>query len=495
MFLTDLQAKQALRSSLIRNLQSLISSEDPSSEVVVSWVNLLSSMCQNADELSADSGSLIVSILGNATNAIKALHVPYDEISGLLSAISSLASISKITTLSDGTLMRRRLLDTSATHEIAQMAEAFGQIALSQMTIGQKAVQAVQPTFRMVTVATLVNNDGVSTFSAPQTTLESSTGLIAPSISITPISSSSSTSSSSLTTLAMTMVVTPAAYYANSDANASQLVSNPVRVSIDCSQPAMANRLIHFTLPYNEAQVFGVNTSAFVQTFTTLCRKRWVESFFYKCPGVDTPMQVDCDGLPQTLVSKCPQPSRVPMCQLLSSSNSGPSQCTVQNDTSSSTSTTCACYVCTASSSLQTSAAGGRRALGSDEAENAVTEIAATTTYVATQFSTIAQSAASFNSASSILQTITLIIAYAVVWLCVPALVLLHDRYYAKEGQEGNMKTRKKKNAVGSLRVSVSAAALETPKHENDVAQKMDEYVTSLIPVVFKEQHKTPNER
>ena len=98
---------------------------------------------------------------------------------------------------------------------------------------------------------------------------------MSPSLTMTPESDTDN--------LKMTVSMSGSKLY-ESNTNDTVLISNGLKVSLDCSDAGVSDQMMYFTVPHHEAQSFGVSEDAAVYNFTTVCKRKRVEQVCAK-PG------------------------------------------------------------------------------------------------------------------------------------------------------------------------------------------------------------------
>ena len=89
---TELQSRMVLRSKLLQNVATLVSTEYPSTEALNDWTNLLSETSRNPDEVNGTSSSYIVNISQAILASGKSLAMDSSSVLKLLSPIDSATS-------------------------------------------------------------------------------------------------------------------------------------------------------------------------------------------------------------------------------------------------------------------------------------------------------------------------------------------------------------------------------------------------------------------
>jgi len=435
--------------------------EDPSLDTVVTWISLLTSLTQSPAELGPDSLSVIGKIASNILKIAASIKMPYEQATKLLDAVNTLASLTTTTfttPVGNGTVAvhRRRLLDSASFEVVKSMMSEFSALTASSMVAGQMPVNNLQSEFRMTSVVSNLVPGAAHSVSAPVSPAEQLSGIPVASLAMTPAASG---------VASMTLSVTKSKFHSSGNSSKS-LISNAVALNMNCATSGLRNQVVNFTIPNNEAQTYGIDATVNATVYVTSCLKDQVRSFFYTCPDVATPLRVDCTGRKGFLTSTCPQKSKVPACHVLTGTAAG-INCTALREESTSAYTVCSCILCP---SHKIDANGHRRELSQSSSSGSV-ELAALTTHVAGQFSTIMSSAASFNNADAILSTIVVIYTFLVVWIGFPGLAILY-------------KTLRKKASKGEDEEKM-VIDMHGQEHHNSVAKTVGDYVTSIIPEVY----------
>jgi hypothetical protein len=175
----------------------------------------------------------------------------------------------------------RRLLDQEAISTIKSSVDSISSLIMNDMVVGQTGVSTTQDNFRLAAVATSGTTGTPTNFTIPLTDMEISEGVMSPSLTMTPASDTDN--------LKMTVSMSSSKLYESAtdvgtDTNGTVLISNGLKVSLDCTDAGVSDQLMYFTVPHNEAQSFGVSEDAAVYNFTTVCKRKKVETKFYTCP-------------------------------------------------------------------------------------------------------------------------------------------------------------------------------------------------------------------
>ena len=140
---------QTTRELLGNNLLSVIGSEDPSPDNVLSWVSSLSSLTQKPDEISS---SLASSSLKMSLSILIGIQ---ESGLGYLSALPLITSMDLLVSSFGSSLSRRCLLPssysspTSFTGEFTNMLSSFSNVIGNELLVGQDPVSILKCSFRM----------------------------------------------------------------------------------------------------------------------------------------------------------------------------------------------------------------------------------------------------------------------------------------------------------------------------------------------------------
>ena len=362
--------KQDSRILVLQSILDLMETEDPDSEAIIGWINLLVVATEQVDELSTEGFQLVFNISNSIIDLAGDAGVPYTQVSVLLEALDSATKA----TLNSGERRRRRRLQMSPSeyrtlqstevndgsglalnNDIGNSLDAlrkFGDLIAAALVPGQRPIQSILGEFRIAvemlspftSSAGAIVDDGSGTgtvvsVSLPQTALEQSGSSAGSSIS-----------------LAITSEVSASGVTLRSElyTSSGEFESSPFSMFLSdapCSgDTCYAQILMQFSEPL-DLSLYGSAEDITEETFVTECEANKKEVIPHTCANSFV-LNVTCDYSEDTSVeSQCPSTLLEPVCNRLGDAAvEAAAECEVVTYTA--TNITCGC-------NLQGSGSGG----------------------------------------------------------------------------------------------------------------------------------------
>ena len=330
---TELQSRMVLRSKLLENVGTLVSTEYPTIEALRDWTDLLSETSRNPDELNGTSSSYVLNISYAILVAGKSLATYSSSVLNLLSPIDSATSAMGKDSGSQGT-------NGSA---VLHLLQQCGTAIASTMSPSQYAIQSIQSQFRLSVVFLSSASTGpTAPVSLPQNALEVA-GAIQPSkwsihsqeSASNAITITSATAISLRSALAPTL---PAGHSYDANPVVLSLSSLPCSASSTNSNNA-SHCAVDFSLPHSDPSSLLPAFHNESEVVSIPCQEKVRRSFTHKCSNGYT-MVVTCDGsFTGQLNSTCPTIRHRNICY---SYGDASGSCVLQSSTSMGT--ICRCY-------------------------------------------------------------------------------------------------------------------------------------------------------
>jgi hypothetical protein len=387
--LSQFEAKKNTTSTLLDGLLQVVSLETLDSQAMTYWTNALVSLSSNAATMTYSSGSAAYNISHSMLTS---------SITSSLSILSNgnsiavvLDNIFSVSSLSSG---RRRLVSSTEEQSIESLLDELATALSGQMVEGQASQSFVQSNFRL-TASVMSSSAGNATISIPQSELE--TLLDGSESSTVLVPYLGSRGQVGVASLPKHLI------------DAENLTSDAIRITADFTSGCDASETVTFSFLHYEAESFGFKNSSNV-TRVTSCTAGHVAGVVVDCSGGKT-TTVYCDGSKtENVVTICPKEKKEASCSLYfsgesASSGTDSSYCHVVNTTS--TRTTCECTLCAAVTAR-------RKLLSAYDIGGA--NVVALTTSTFTDFGSVMESAAQFNSLGAVKSTVLVISMFAVLW-------------------------------------------------------------------------------
>eukprot|EP00602_Paraphysomonas_sp_CaronLab_P009942 CAMPEP_0185035854 /NCGR_PEP_ID=MMETSP1103-20130426/27905_1 /TAXON_ID=36769 /ORGANISM="Paraphysomonas bandaiensis, Strain Caron Lab Isolate" /LENGTH=2281 /DNA_ID=CAMNT_0027573125 /DNA_START=277 /DNA_END=7122 /DNA_ORIENTATION=- len=331
---------QAIRQLLVEAYESLVATQNPSSDVVISWISGLVAVSKSSEDMSDETKALMIEVAQDVIDVATTLNLPYEDIAG----IEQLLGLTLPVVGSSG---RRRLTPEA---DALALLKAFAQFIIDDIVIGQSAVEVISDLFRI----SANSYDGLSdttTFS-PQSVVEVLAGTDSHSVSL-PADQDGGAFKLLLTEVLVSV-------YSSTSSNLVQSV--PLTMSFDrslCDTAASNLSTCSFNITLQNFE-FGEHVVDEWKEYTTECYSGLVKNHTYSCPSGEN-LVVECDGVYHGyLISPCPTHVATSQCSSLGAFTG---QCEVISFTEDIT--TCRCslpgtadpleaeYTSTASSTLE----------------------------------------------------------------------------------------------------------------------------------------------
>ena len=337
---TELQGRIVLRSKLMKNVGTLVSTEYPSIEALRDWTNLLSETASNPDELNSTSSNYVLNISQAILRTGKSLGSDSSSVLNLLAPIDAATSaIGKgFGTRGNGTA-------------VLSLLQLCGSVISSTMSPSQYAIQSIQSQFR-ISVAALSSGIGAS-LSLPQNVLEVFSEIQPSKLNIQGQGALTTNGISATAIMIRSTLSSPLA-------SGKQYDTNPVVLSLS-SLPCTSSRnssdcAVDFFLPHVDTRSILASQNL-SEKFTVLCRKNVRSSVTHNCSDGYS-LSVKCNGsFAGKLNSFCPIIKQRTIC---SSYGDGYGSCSLLKSTIKET--VCRCHF--QSSRRLTESDGGQQSIG-----------------------------------------------------------------------------------------------------------------------------------
>ena len=544
----NMNSKSNIRGKVLEALSVVVNSEDPSEDSIADWVEKIVSITQNPDELS----TLSIEIASNITQKILVLAtsigISYRTTIILVEVMNTLVDLRTISnsptmapTSSNSNdnnynnnnrrnLLSRRRLSTDSKDKLESTMDLVGNSMMNEMVIGQNSIEVVESNFRMSAVAAVISGSDSeikAEFSPPRTSLEKIMGTILDDAIITIVSNDTQNQNKKdeinikMTILSSKVKLydeeiavmninstfsAPTSRRNNSNPNMTssavisqerKIVSNGLKTTIDCSVAGSADKVIYFTIPHIKDARFGLKENQFVTNFTTHCKRKHIESFYYYCFDTDETLRVDCNGRKKKIVTLCPIVVRSPACYVPNSDV----ECDLVKERSTSNSTVCECKLC--DSSVSAVASRKKRRLQMEvelnekypqlsqsqhrklniEQTNQVVTIAAMSEYTVAQFGDTLSESNSYTIEDLITNNPTILYCFSTVWIVLPLLFCIFQNLFDTEEDEKVEAVRVR----SQLNEDIKYSERENTDHSKqiEVILRFSNYVRTLIPDIY----------
>jgi hypothetical protein len=499
----DMVAMQDTTSQLVISLSNVNDLETLDSQSAVFISNGLLSLTSNSYLLTDAAASIVYNI--SATMLQDAEAVLASSVTTTFGAVVDNLLGSSYWTSSSSSLTRRRHLSVDSASNSSSIRSILGLLSnamLDSMLPGQDTQTTVQSNYRLaanvISTSTSMGNVSMET---PQTALESLGNTTVSTVTLNDVVSMFGDSAIvSVGVVSVPQYLMDASSYMNLTSsstgnvsitsNAFQVVLSTTEISSTCSSDGIILSFVHYG-----AEEFGLVTD--MNATNTTCVQGINETVAVYCASNDQVIPVYCNGsLPShTITTHCPRLQRLPTCVLTTGARQV--QCELMNYTEHST--TCRCSSC-----LFVENSRRRRLQSSASAYG--TEILALSEYSFTEYISIMESAASFDSLSALKDTLLILITFAVMWLGMFAMVCGKEywQWYRSSSRSahagatkattvvpsGSSKSSSKAGASGRRKSSVGALQLESLKYES-LEDCLKDYIYELFSPAFSDDSET----
>ena len=261
------------------------------------------------------------------------------------------------------------------------------------------------------------------------------------------------------------------------------IVSNPLRVSLNCSQYTTSSTNTIITIQNYEYQSYRELNS--LDEYNTTCSiTNTTTTYVYTCHYPDDTnynISITCSGKDtSTYITKCPTRRIVPSCHMVaSSSSSSYDSCSVVSFMGSTL--TCSCSLCSSYNNRKLIT----NSITSSNSATAVASyrIASVTQYVFDDYIHTMSSSSSVNE-QTFLVTLTITIAYAVLWSTVVVIVIIQTY------REKRSSNKKKEGSIGSITSVVpdNNRSSSTNDDDDDAKKTFKDYIISYFPSIYKSE-------
>uniref|UniRef100_A0A7S3M5U4 PKD/REJ-like domain-containing protein n=1 Tax=Spumella elongata TaxID=89044 RepID=A0A7S3M5U4_9STRA len=440
----ELVAKQAVRTQLISSLTGLTSSDEASSDSVVSWSNSLAALTQDPYELSAIAAAAASDVsLSIVNGAQSTASVTFESIAGVLASVDAVAFAS-----ANAVPVGEKMLET---------VSLFADLVTSQRVSGESSVEYIYDSFRSASVRQFAAPSAGLKVSTPQTFAELSANIPAASASL-------ALTGDTEEEVAVSLVSTAASSYG---ANGTAFNSNPLRLQV--SRASTDATKVTLVLHNHEAQEYTNETIADSLMLNSTCTGVEDTSVYYfPCPLSDKVLKHNCTGLSGIMTSYCP--IKAPSCSVKDPSTGAfvaeNSVCSVVSFDAYST--TCECVLA--------SAPANRRLSNDALDQSGVLDLVTATTFLGNQFADTFMASGQFDSPEAFQRVLTVIVMFSTLWACGLALIV---------GCAWRRKVMEKKNSKDLSKLERKMQSAQVSRSPAAVRQYLADYVRETLPSVF----------
>ena len=299
---TEMEKRRTARAQLISNVVRLMDTEYPDKESVAGWINVLSAVAQNSDELNALSALQILTLSKSIINQASSLEMGSSSLLSTLPAIDSATSAKSF--------HRNDSIGNHSSSLISLLQETGAAISLGMLP-GQHPIQSVQNQFRIgVSVFSYNSLSSNATISSPNSPLENAIGQ--PTAKATfPCVNSNGTLDSFLriTTLTLRSALV---------SSAGQFQADPMLLSLSSSpcQQSSSSCEFDFFLPINSHSLQSEKAASNVTEFALINCQIGISSYLVHNCSSGYQMRMSCNGtFTGTVKSYCPTVSHVTVCE------------------------------------------------------------------------------------------------------------------------------------------------------------------------------------
>ena len=367
-----------VRTQLIVGLQQLVNTQNPSADVVSSWVGTLQSIVAGdgsgnaASELSTASRSILISVAQKILSVASSSGISPEEISGVLVSLNALLAAGK-----NNNDDRRRLATTSSAEQLALVLQ-YTKSVMDSMIVGQDPVVEILSLYRY-SVISADTAGGLVQLQTPLSELETANG-------------AAGGDSAGVVSIMLNESYGPSAFASIHQFKASLFpgaineTTNPVTVSLDDVQRCGVGGdcTMVFSLPTLESEEYIYDVE--LETYEDLCFADGVVTSHEHSCVFGNPLLSNCSGNTEhLLVSTCDGINfREPTCErivggvLLSPADDSEVQCELLD--ASENRTICSCLV--SAEALTTALSGSaRRRLADDPVPGSISFAGSSKTY------------------------------------------------------------------------------------------------------------------
>jgi len=472
----DLAASVALRDSLLGNLLTMTTQEEPSTESVDSWVSGLLLLGEKSDEVSPAGGAAMLSVAMATMNAGDSIELSPSTLSAVLTAVdtAAVASAGSGGNASSASAQTRDILSKMSTQVMA------GLVA------GQAPFVSTLPTIKLSAQVSGLDGNGSASIplGVPSSPLEQAFQVPMSALAMQPGGASVTLRRArelveegvGATSVSTSVTESKALQFG---AAGVDFTANPVGLQIQADDVMDATVVITYqnVRPMSYYVINGTDTNV-----TTTCLRHQPRSVVSLCPG-DVEVVHECNGTYAILVSQCPVKQSYPTCVTLASDDGG-DNCVVVNYTA--TTTTCICEVRGAAIP-----ASRRRRLSTGETVQSFQAVTMVLTVANDVVSTFADVPTSEAEALKVLaNTVIVLTLFGIAWVgglaAIMYVVIDHHMLKLKLKLEWD-KDNKKAAAAGEkgsdTRTTGGAAALIRRRRKE--LEELRAYVMLLIPAVY----------
>ena len=338
----DIEHRQNTRHAMLRILQNTSQFDDPSEDLVLEIMDLLTELAFHGYELTVAGCALQIGLVENVIGLARELAMDYEKLQNVYKLLDTCASVSlrendnnnpEYTPSSSPTVLRRKLGtpshsilttpsssmafsregDTTGHDDHLQvqqryslLIEEFLGIVKSSLIMGQEDVSFIRPLSR--SSVSMQSTLDVYTLTIPLTGAEKATGQIGTQVSM---------AGDAATESVISLTQTSSRIFSNATPPSTSCLSNPVRVEMSQVSRGSNAQLppVVITFRNHHYQEYGrVNTSNV--TYTTHCSVNDIYWHNYSCP-LGGQVSHKCTGIVGNLTTPCPPVLIQPSCRLI----------------------------------------------------------------------------------------------------------------------------------------------------------------------------------
>ena len=342
----ELDLKRSSRLQIIKSIRRLMDLEDPDSQTIIGWMNILLQVSQIPDELSEEGSTALMEAATALVGFASEAGVDGDAILELLAsvdaAVSSVVSSSRrrrrlLTPLSPAAASESHRLLFDTILDTQSFLQQYSDLLSAGLLPGQDAVQAVLSQFRIsVQKLSVTSAGGNQSFALPSSALESWNGEQADAVRL-PVGEGSE-ATVSLRSIRAQLLNEEAGL----NGELSQFQSNGLSLELSelpCSSSSCwVEIVLQLSSEYND--ILNTAPEQGLPIYETSCGDNDYSVHNYSCPD-STFMLVNCTGTESLITSQCPTTTYQPACNALSGLQTEDAQCGVVAVTD--TNITCSC--------------------------------------------------------------------------------------------------------------------------------------------------------
>ena len=449
----DVQDKQTLRGEFLQSLLAVAQTDDVTEGNMASLSVSLVGLAQNPYELTVESALTASAVATRIlTNIAQLQSASYATVSGVLAAVDSAASATA-----------RSAPNASAASAVLDTVSLFTQLVESQLVVGQRNVEYVHDSFRMVAVRLQQQSGdlgGAMELSVPLTALEIVAGSVPSLVALDPASVGEDE-------VALSLISSSPSVFGSLGESFN---TSPLRLRL--SHSTAAPTMVNFTLRHHTAMEFTNASYAAALIFNSSCGGMFDQSVhYYRCPLSGKLLVHRCMGERGVMTSHCPVLR--PSCSLLNASTStsdvNSSVCTVSGYDAYSTNCSCTIYPASGPSSR-------RRRLSDTLAQSGVLDVVSFSIFLVSDFADTFETAEDFDSLEDVKKVLIVIVLFSALWG--GGLLLILSCTWRRTAME-------KVHISQEAKLQKRAERVQGSRSLTEVRRYLTEYVVTTFPAVF----------